>query len=47
VVFAITNDLKAPRKDYTRLYEAIKSFGVWGHFLDSFWLIDTNLTVTK
>lgn len=41
----ITYDLKSPDKDYAPLYEAIKNCGdKWWHYLESVWLVHTNLT---
>lgn len=43
MIYAINYDLKKQGQDYKGLYEAIKSCGAWWHFLDSCWLVDTNL----
>ncbi|MBI4095179.1 MAG: hypothetical protein HY435_03235 [Candidatus Liptonbacteria bacterium] len=43
----ITYDLNAPGKDYTSLYEAIKNLGAWWHYLDSTWLVDTQMTTSQ
>ncbi len=43
MIFAINYDLKRPGQNYQALHEAIKSCGDWWHFLDSTWLVDTNL----
>ncbi len=43
MIYAINYDLKKPGQDYTPLHEAIKSCGVWWHYLGSTWLVDTNL----
>lgn len=41
----ISYDLKTPDKDYAPLYEAIKNCGdKWWHYLESVWLVHTNLT---
>lgn len=41
----ITYDLKSPDKDYAPLYEAIKKCGdKWWHYLESVWLVHTNLS---
>lgn len=42
--YAINYDLKAPGRDYTSLYEAIKKSPKWWHYLESTWLIITNET---
>jgi len=44
MIYAINYDLKKPGQNYQPLYEAIKSCGTWWHYLDSTWLVDTNLT---
>lgn len=41
----ITYDLKQPDRDYATLYESIKQCGsVWWHYLDSVWIIRTDLS---
>jgi hypothetical protein len=42
--FAVNYDLKAPGRDYTGLYDAIKKSPTWWHYLESTWLISTNET---
>lgn len=38
----ISYDLKQPDRDYSVLYEAIKSTGkAWWHYLESVWIVDT------
>lgn len=39
--YVISYDLKTPGKDYSSLYEAIKSFPDWQHPLESMWVIFT------
>lgn len=39
--YLISYNLKSER-DYTSLYEAIKSYGVWAHILKSTWAIVTD-----
>ena len=41
MVYLISYELNSD-KDYTNLYDAIKSYGAWWHFIDSTWLIDTS-----
>lgn len=41
----ITYDLKTPGKDYSSLYNHIKSFGKWWHYLDSTWIVKTEKNV--
>ena len=40
--FSINYDLKAPGRDYTGLFEAIKQYGKWWHHLDSMWIVITD-----
>jgi hypothetical protein len=46
MIYAINYDLKKPGQDYADLYTAIKSFGAWWHYLESTWLVDTNLNAS-
>lgn len=39
MVFAVMYRIDTSKKDYSGLYEKIKSFGAWMHYLDSSWLI--------
>ena len=34
-IYIISYDLKIPGRDYTSLYDAIKSLGDWQHLLES------------
>jgi hypothetical protein len=47
MIYSINYDLKKPGRDYTDLYNAIKSCGVWWHHLGSTWLVDTSLNATQ
>ncbi len=40
-LYLISCDLKKTGKNYSRLYEAIKKFGNWCHYLESTWIIET------
>ena len=40
-VLLITYELKTVGRNYTPLYEALKVQGVWSHYLESTWLIQT------
>jgi len=40
--YSINYDLKAPGRDYNKLYEAIKASGKWWHYLESTWLVVSN-----
>lgn len=44
MIYAINYDLKRPGQNYDPLYQAIKSCGVWWHYLGSTWLVDTNMS---
>lgn len=44
MIYAVNYDLKKPGRDYSGLYSAIKSSGSWWHYLDSTWLVDTQLS---
>lgn len=39
--YIISYDLKVPGRDYTSLYDAIKSYNDWRHPLESTWLLYT------
>jgi hypothetical protein len=41
MVNLIAYDLKQPGRDYTSLYEAIKSYSSWAHAEESVWCVDT------
>ena len=43
-LYTISYDLKKPDRDYSGLYEAIKSFESWWHYLESTWIIKTEKT---
>lgn len=44
----ITYDLRAPGRDYTKLYAAIKAQGTtWIHPLESTWIINTSKTTEQ
>jgi hypothetical protein len=44
MIYAVNYDLKNPGRDYSGLYEAIKSCGTWWHYLGSTWLVDTSIS---
>ena len=46
-VYSITYDLSKPGRDYSGLYDAIKSFGAWWHYLESTWLVSTSHTPSQ
>lgn len=39
MLFLISYDLKSPGRDYTSLYNHIKSLGEWWHYLESTWIV--------
>lgn len=39
--YIVSYDLKVPGRDYTSLYDAIKSYGEWQHPLESTWILYT------
>lgn len=43
MIYSITYDLRKPGQDYEGLYESIKSLGDCRHYLESTWLVDTQL----
>jgi hypothetical protein len=45
--YLITYDLNKPGQDYSKLFEAMKGLGAWGHHLDSTWIVKTNLSATQ
>ena len=46
--YLITYDLKNKHvRNYENLYFAIKSLGQWWHYLDSTWIIKTNLNSSQ
>ena len=46
MVFAIMLEIDTSKKDYSSLYEKIKSFGPWMHYLKSTWFVSTP-SITK
>ena len=43
----ITYDLRAPGRNYDKLYEAIKAYGKWAHITESTWFIKTSSTCAE
>ena len=41
MVFLITYAFEEPTRDYSPLYESIKSLGPWMHYIESTWLVST------
>ena len=46
-IYSITYDLKKPGRDYSGLYDAIKSYEDWCHPLESTWLVLTQHTASQ
>ncbi len=42
MILLVTYDLKKPGKDYTALYNLLKTAPSWWHYLESTWLVSTN-----
>lgn len=40
-------DLNKPGQDYSELISAIKKYSDWWHYLDSTWIVKTNLSVVE
>lgn len=47
MIYSINYDLNKPGQDYAKLHEAIKDLGASWHYLDSTWLVDTNLNADQ
>jgi hypothetical protein len=45
--YLISYDLNKPGQEYTKLIEAIKSYGTWWHHLDSTWIVVTSDTAVE
>lgn len=45
--YIVSYDLKVPGRDYTSLYDAIKSYGEWQHPLESTWILFTSDTADQ
>lgn len=41
-VYCVSYDLNKSGQDYSGLYDALKSYNDWWHYLDSTWLVETN-----
>ncbi len=44
MVFLITYDLNKPGQNYNKLYDEIKKADTWWHYLDSTWIIETQIS---
>ena len=43
-LYIISYDLSKPNRDYDGLYDTLKSFSSWWHYLESTWMISTTDT---
>lgn len=46
MILLVTYDLKVPGRDYSKLYEILKSATYWWHYLESTWILSTSESVT-
>ena len=46
MVFAIIYDIDDKKRDYSQLYEKIKSLGTWMHYIDSAWIVSPSASLT-
>jgi hypothetical protein len=46
-VYTISYDLSSPGHDYSILVEHIKGLGAWWHYLDSTWIVDTEMSAAE
>jgi hypothetical protein len=46
MIYLITYELNSD-KDYTGLYDTIKSYEAWWHYIDSTWLVNTDLSAEQ
>ena len=44
--YIITYDLRKPGRNYTGLYDRIKSYDAWAHIVESTWAVVTNQRAT-
>lgn len=45
--YLITYSLKTPNWNYTGFFSALQSIGPWWHYLDTTWIIKSNLTAQQ
>lgn len=46
MIFAIIYDIDDAKRDYSQLYEKIKTLGAWMHYINSAWLVSPSSTRT-
>lgn len=42
--YAVIYQLKNKTKDYSNLFNKIKSYGTWMHYIDTLWIIQSSLS---
>ena len=45
MILLVSYDLKVPGRDYTKLYETLKTASGWWHHLESTWILSTSDSV--
>jgi len=45
--YLISYDLRQPGRDYKTLYQALQSYGIWWHGLESTWMIRTTQSAAQ
>ena len=45
MIILVSYDLKVPGRDYSRLYDVLRTADNWWHFLESTWVLSTRDTV--
>ena len=45
MIYMVSYDLNTPGKDYSRLFEVLKSSEGWWHYLESTWILYTRKSV--
>lgn len=46
MIILVTYDLKAPGRDYQKVYDLLKSSTAWWHYLESTWILSTSEDVS-
>jgi len=47
MIYAVIYELKKWRKDYSSLFEKIKEYGTWMHYIDNVWIIESSYDADK
>lgn len=45
--YVITYDLRAPGRDYEKLFETIQSYPNWCHLVESVWIVESDRTAAE